>query len=552
MRVGMPNNVAAVATGWDHNVAVTSDGGFYTWGDNRAGQFGLGFLGTPQPAPLQVGTDADWSSVSFGAFFTVALKRDGTLWSWGLNGDGQLGDGTTIGRSALARVGLDSDWVAVTAGESSALAIKQNGTLWGWGQNFAGLLGMDPFQTSQQLTPIQIGTDRDWTAAAAGRDHSLALKADGSLWAWGGNGGGQLGDGTTTSHVAPTRIGTDNDWQMLTVGGLVRSSSFALKKDGSLWAWGANGVDFQVPNADFLGVGDTANQLKPVRLGRDSDWRGVFAGFDKKFALKADGTLWTWQGFSGLGAVFSPVNTSVDFIGFDANGNAIFSAQLSTLELRNPASLLSKLLNRTDQISQFVWNSISVDSRQMLLDASLPLDQKESFLLDQINVLLQGASIFDPQRFAGIVLDAEISALLAQNPQGEGLIRLNRLLLEAVYPAEIAKLSDRAWTTVSVGQTHWLGVRNDGSLWTEGLNVFGELGDGTLSDPRFPVPVGRHRIGAALDWKEVASGQQVSAAIKTDGTLWTWGNYAYGLLGNPSLLMPRAIGNSANWAAPTP
>jgi len=121
-----------------------------------------------------------------------------------------------------------------------------------------------------------------------------------------------------------------------------------------------------------------------------------------------------------------------------------------------------------------------------------------------------------------------------------------------VYPAEIAKLSDRAWTTVSVGQTHWLGVRNDGSLWTEGLNVFGELGDGTLSDPRFPVPVGRHRIGATLDWKEVAAGQQVSAAIKTDGTLWTWGNYAYGLLGNPSLLTPRAIGNSANWAVSAP
>ncbi|MBI5307691.1 MAG: hypothetical protein HZB37_04995, partial [Planctomycetes bacterium] len=137
--------------------------------------------------------------ISVGDHHTLAVKSDGTLWAWGYNGYGALGDGTTTQRNAPVQIGTDTMWVSVSGGRFYTLAVKSDGTLWAWGNNIGN-------------APVQIGTDTKWVSVSAGANHKLAVKSDGTLWAWGFNMYGQLGDGTNTDKYAPVQIGTDTKW----------------------------------------------------------------------------------------------------------------------------------------------------------------------------------------------------------------------------------------------------------------------------------------------------------------------------------------------------
>lgn len=168
-------------------------------------------------------------TVAAGSEHTLALKTDGSLWAWGKNRSGQLGDGTTVNKSSPIRIGSDNNWKAVTAGRSHTLALKTDGSLWAWGGNNAGQLGDGP--GINKTSPVRIGSTSDWKAVTAGDLHTLALKTDGSLWSWGYNFYGHLGDGTTSPRTSPVRIGSAIDWNQVTAGS---DYSFALKTDGSL------------------------------------------------------------------------------------------------------------------------------------------------------------------------------------------------------------------------------------------------------------------------------------------------------------------------------
>jgi hypothetical protein len=123
--------------------------------------------------------DYDWESVSAGWKFTLALKKDGSLWAWGTNDSGQLGDGTASQRNTPICIGTHKDWATVSAGDQHAVALKRDGTLWTWGLNEYGQLGDGT--KSRRYTPIRIGNDNDWAAISAGAHHTVALKKDGSL-----------------------------------------------------------------------------------------------------------------------------------------------------------------------------------------------------------------------------------------------------------------------------------------------------------------------------------------------------------------------------------
>lgn len=267
----------------------------YTWGDNSVGSLGLNNT-TNYSSPVQVGTTNDWSMVEFGSYDSFSIKLDGTLWALGGgNYSGSLGLGDSIGRSSPVQVGALTTWSQVSSGASVfTLAIKDNGTLWSWGYGANGQLGLN--STTSYSSPMQVGSLTNWLQVSAGNYTAGAVKTDGTIWVWGVNPYGNLGIGGTTTQSSPVQVGALTNWASVSAG---RYYYLATKTDGTLWAWGA-GTD------GCLGTGSTTTQTSPVQIGSLTTWSKVDASFSQQpfsFATKTNNSMWVWgdNGFGQLG-----------------------------------------------------------------------------------------------------------------------------------------------------------------------------------------------------------------------------------------------------------
>lgn len=260
--------IPQVAAGNTHALALKVDGSLWAWGLNSKGQVGDG-TGRDITVIKQIGTG--FTAISTRYLRSLALKSDGSLWAWG---PGPIGDGTS--NTAYAPKQIGTGFSAISAGGNVLLAIKTDGSLYAWGNPFTGELGDG--SSDYALAPKLIGTG--FTAVAGGNDHSLALKTDGSLWAWGNNYYGQLGDGTNTTATTLKQIGTG--FAKIAAGA---GYSLAIKTDGSLWSWGANG-------RGQLGNNTALSSNTPQQIG--TGFTDLSAGDEHAFALKADGSLWGW------------------------------------------------------------------------------------------------------------------------------------------------------------------------------------------------------------------------------------------------------------------
>jgi alpha-tubulin suppressor-like RCC1 family protein len=272
----------------NHTVVVRSNGSLVGSGSNFYSQLGLGdqFSRTTFCPPAEPGP---WNAVWAGPTVTFARKTDGSLWASGGPNYDLLGTGVPVLGKTFARIGTATDWVHVSAGNSHAIGCRDGGTLWSWGSDTSGSLGLgSPIGT--QYVPVQIGNESGWSAVDAGYYHNLAVKSDGSLWAWGSNTNGQLGIGNTSSRSVPTRIGTLTGWRTVSAG---QYHSLSIRDDGTLWAWGRN-------QAGQLGTGNTTTQNTPVQIGVETGWAAVSAGADHSLAIRSDGSLWAW-GNNGSG-----------------------------------------------------------------------------------------------------------------------------------------------------------------------------------------------------------------------------------------------------------
>ena len=296
VRIGNSNDWVSIGAGFQHSFAIKSNGTLWCWGDDFYGQAGNGFtfLTIAQGMGLVDGS-TNWVNVVGGLTFSMGLKADGSLWVWGRNDYGQLGNGTTsasITASSPTRIGTSNNWVRIAAGNNHALALKSDGTLWAWGDNFYGQLGNGT--NAINTTPVQVGTADNWVSISAGEASSYGLKADGTLWGWGYNTDGRVGDGTTTSRNSPVQITTSANWVNVNAG---RTHVTALKADGSLWSWGWNA-------SGQLGDGTSTSSNIPVNIYTLSDrWLNMDSRNASAVALKSNGTLWTWgaNGYGELG-----------------------------------------------------------------------------------------------------------------------------------------------------------------------------------------------------------------------------------------------------------
>ncbi len=297
-----------VSAGLNHTVAIASNGTLWAWGTNISGELGIGLTPSFSLVPVQIGTANNWVDISAGNGFTLAIKTVGilgnqkTLWAWGANSFGQLGDGTTGNKFVPTQIGTNTKWSQVSAGTNHSMAINDSSllstvrTLWGWGRNNVGQLG-DGI-TPNQNTPIQIGTATDWEQVDVGGSYTIAQKTDGRLFSWGLNNVGQLGINSTTTTSVRTQIGTDSDWSSNFSAGAAHV--VAIKTNGTLWAWGYN-------LSGQLGTGGIAVSLLPIQIGTAVDWTKVSVGAGHTMALKNNGDLYTWgkneEGQLGIGSL---------------------------------------------------------------------------------------------------------------------------------------------------------------------------------------------------------------------------------------------------------
>ncbi|WP_340015437.1 fibronectin type III domain-containing protein [Paenibacillus sp. FSL K6-1318] len=388
------NNVIKITAGYSHSMALTNNGEVWTWGNNYYGEVGDGTTIQKRPTPVKAAHLKGATDIEAGEMYSYALKKNGSLWAWGFNTYGQLGNGATTAQptrvlvnginypvdkdaptapgqlritgktsstavmywdesednhavkeylvysgstlfntlpvdgkslesiinytaTGLApgqtytftvkakdyqgNISTSSNSVTVTTeqsftrqmsgGQSHSLALKSDGSVWAWGYNQMGQLGVKGAFLAK--TPIQIPTLNSITSITSGPDYNLALKSDGTVWAWGSNMNGQLANTNSRQQDTPMKIEGLDSVIAIDAG---TSHALALKKDGTVWAWGSNYYG-------DLGLGHNNSQYAPTKIPTLSGVKSISAGAFFSFAIKSDGTVWAWgaNGFGQLG-----------------------------------------------------------------------------------------------------------------------------------------------------------------------------------------------------------------------------------------------------------
>ena len=296
-------NWRQVAGGSSYTAAIKTDGTLWLWGGIGYGELGDNTR-TNKSSPVQtIAGGTNWRQVATGSSHTAAIKTDGTLWNWGNNQSGQLGDNTLSAKSSpIQTVAGGTNWKQVSCGTTHTAAIKTDGTLWLWGVNAtSGALGDNTYVNKS--SPVQtIAGGNNWRQVSGGQYFTAAIKTDGTLWTWGSNGSGQLGDNTITSKGSPVQtIAGGNNWRQVSCGD---AHTAAIKTDGTLWLWGDNFLYGQLGDNTYV---DKSSPVQTIAGG--TNWKQVEAGSYGTAAIKTDGTLWLW-GFNSSGELGDNTITS--------------------------------------------------------------------------------------------------------------------------------------------------------------------------------------------------------------------------------------------------
>ena len=564
-----------VSMGDTHGLALRADGTVVSWGSDLSGQLGVGrpLFST---VPLKVPGLTNVKAIAAGWYQSFAIRQDGTVWGWGENFRGQLGDGTNVGRSSPVQVQGLTNAIMVCASHDHTAALRQDGTVWAWGLNWYGQLGNG--STDSSSTPVQVVGLAGITSIACG-DYSstVALRQDGTVWAWGANGSGQLGDGTTTNRLVPVQVKGLSNVKAI-------SGSTALKNDGTVWEWGGTNTDPILVPVQLPGINDVAyisrnngqgygGLLSAIKsdgvtwwqwqrpqldmLGGSINWRwpslqvpvgllaGTAPGFDLTVLLKADGTVLA-SGVNGYGesgngttnnpSTMSPVVGLANIVeigtGFghslalDANGNVWAWGNDSVGQLGRGAALSSTVpavvpgLSNIVKVSAWGGTSLAVDQSGYVWAWG------DNFHGQLGNGDGNGANLSSPVRLTAVqdVSTVSIGGSTSMALKRDGTVWAWGLGNSTggfnPNPAPVPGLSN----VISISANYQMLVaKQDGTVWSWGTNDSGELGIGTTTPSQVPV-----QVPGLSGVKLVAAAQGHSFALKTDGTVMAWGSGALG------------------------
>jgi uncharacterized repeat protein (TIGR01451 family) len=494
--------ITAVATGAYHGLALKNDGTVWAWGGNPNGELGDGASYYYSSTPVQVSGLTGVTAIACGYYHNLALKSDGTVWAWGINSLGELGIGIMgigiIGASVNTPVQVTglSGVTEIAAGEYHSLALTSGGTVWAWGDNTFGELGNGT--TTNSLVPIQVGGGFTGAVAiAAGGDLSLAMKSGGTLWAWGNNSQGQLGNGTTTNSSTPVQV-SGLTGEVAFGAGL--NYGLALKNDGTVWAWGNN---------SFEGQGAVVASSTPVQVTGLTGEKAIAAGSYQSLALKSDGTVWA-LGYNIYGELGNGTTVS--------SSTAVQVSGLTGVMTIAAGEYNGVALKSDGTVWAWGWNGFAQLGNGIAPFRTSPV---QATGLTGVVAVAGGSSQSLAVKNDGTLWD---SGLNAEGELGNGNTT------NSSTPVQVVTSGGGAFTNVenvAGGFSHSLAVRSDGTVWAWGNNSLGELGNGTTTISSTPV-----QVSGLSGVEAVGAGQFYSLAIKSDGTVWAWGWNIYGQLGN--------------------
>jgi alpha-tubulin suppressor-like RCC1 family protein len=560
---GLTNITSIAASGWGHVLALRADGTVWAWGQNGTGNLGDGTL-TSRTSPVQVVGLTGVAAISTGGGHSLALKSDGTVWGWGWNAYGQL---STSAETALVPVQASgiSGVTAVSGGNNNTFALKSDGTVWAWGANVGGALGTGDSTHSQIGVPTRVAGLPAIAAIASGPDHTIAMAQDGSVYAWGSNAFGQLGDGSFTDRPTPVRVlgpggrdflnlisplpATINLAPVVSMTVLPGSGTAPLRvtldagpstdPDGSIvdFQWTASTGETASGRTSSMVLGSAGTVSIKLVATDNNGARSleeasvlvlaapsaptvpkVSASSTHTLALKSDGTVWAWGVSAYLGR----------FVAAPREPKPLFTG------LSGVRSITGGWWNHSFAVNSdgTVWGW-GFDSSGELGDggsAAFSNPVKASIT----NVIAAGAgdkfSVF--LKSDGTVWAAGYNA---DGRLGDGT-RIDRNT-----PVQVVGLSNIA--AISVGRWHALALARDGRLWAWGLNEAGEVGDGTTVARTVPVQLGIQNV------RKISAGSNHSLAVTADGNVWSWGSNWTGQLGDGTrndhavpVLVPTATG----------
>ncbi|CAH1202544.1 hypothetical protein PAECIP111893_01827 [Paenibacillus plantiphilus] len=436
----------------------------------------------------------DFKKISAGPNNSFGIKDDGTLWGWGDNLSGQLGLGPERMNDTQRKLPVLVEGIQeveeVSAGLEHTISLKQDGTVWAWGNNDYGQLGIGTH--TLKTLPEQVTSLSGVAAVAAGNNYSIALKSDGTVWSWGANDSGQLGDGTTTNRSIPVQVSGISSVVAISAG---ETHTIAIKSDGTVWNWGDNAFG-------QIGNGTTINTSIPVQVLGISDVTKIAAGNSHSIAVKRDGTVWAW-GNNDNGKLGNGTTTDTS-MPVQVNGlhsiRTVSAGESHSVAVNSDGEVWAWGVNGSGQLGD--GTTINRSSPVQVLELSSVIDI--SVGSNHSMVIQNDGTAWTWGSYGQIGAETSIS---------QGL------------PIRVKQLN--SVIAISAGQEHSLALQDDGTVWAWGKNNYSQLGDGTTINSASPL-----QVKELNEVRAISAGYNHNLVLKKDGTVWAWGWNGYGQLGD--------------------